>query len=341
MSNKELRVFTYGCSVTQHIWPTWADIVLHSARISGYSVFNAGLSGIGNTGIKRSVIQTHEKYRITDKDLLLVMWSSFLREDRLTNFNSHLSPNKQRLEIMKENLTRTDQISKYRAYAYYRSKIGVRHTQSGNVLNSPFYTKEFIRDYFNVEHYIINSISEISIVRKAFNLLFEGHFSIGEGLTEASELSTPLGDREGESEYTMLMDNLMLPNHWSIGTNYKENSPYVPYYACDGHPVPAEALEYVMKVIEPKLPFPIASQTIDWINIWNDLLIEQIRLHSEGIHLNKHHWAPTFVANMHRYNATNGVKTSKDVWGGIRGDEERIDVESIVQTFIGNSAEKY
>ena len=143
------RIFTYGCSVTQHIWPTWADIVLHSARISGYSVFNAGLSGIGNTGIKRSVIQTHEKYRITEEDLLLVMWSSFLREDRLTNFHSHENPNSK------------------------NKQKDVRHSQCGNVLNSPFYTKAFIRDYFNVEHYIINSISEISIVRKAFNLLFE------------------------------------------------------------------------------------------------------------------------------------------------------------------------
>lgn len=315
------RMFTYGCSVTSHIWPTWADIVLHSARISGYSVFNAGLSGIGNTGIKRSVIQTHEKYRITDKDLLLVMWSSFLREDRFTDFHSHEDPNRQR---------------------HTKNKTGVRLTQSGNVLNSDFYTKEFIRDYFNIEHYIINSISEISIVRKAFNLLFEGHFSISEGLTEGDRRIFPHDRMQIDSDevYTLhdiIHDEAILPNPWSIGRNYKDDSPYVPYYLCDGHPVPAEAMDYVMRVIEPLLPFSIKLETKQWINTWNHLLEEQIRLHSEGIHLNKHHWEPIFVDKMLRHNQINGVTTSKEIWGGSEEYGDDVDVEAILKTFIKNS----
>ena len=312
------RVFTYGCSITQHIWPTWADIVLHSARISGYSVFNAGLSGIGNTGIKRSVIQTHEKYRITEEDLLLVMWSSFLREDRITNYHCHDDPSKQR-NLKTNNL--------------------VRHSQSGNVLNTELYTKDFIRNYFNIEHYIINSISEISIVRKAFNLLFEGHFSIGEGLNEDDKRISPqsFGTFGRPKVYDMLHNEAILPNPWSIGQNYREDSPYTPYYECDGHPVPAEAMDYVMRVIEPLLPFSIKLETKQWINTWNHMLEEQIRLHSEGIHLNKHHWQPIFIDKMLRYNKSNKVTTSNEIWGGSKLHGDDIDVEAILKTFIKNS----
>jgi hypothetical protein len=317
------RVFTYGCSITQHVWPTWADIVLHSARISGYSVFNAGLSGIGNTGIKRSVIQTHEKYRITEEDLLLVMWSSFLREDRITNYHCHDDPSKQR-NLKTNNL--------------------VRHSQSGNVLNTEFYTKDFIRNYFNIEHYIINSISEISIVRKAFNLLFEGHFSLSEGVIEDDSRIFPHKRMTDDSDgvYTvhdMLLNDLKLPNPWHIGKNYMVDSPYAPWYLADGHPVPAEALEYVLNYIEPLLPFSIKTETIEWIATWNRLLLEQIRLHSEGIDKKRTTWQPIFIDEMYRYNQTNGINTNIDIWGGTKDDEGLIDVPSIIENFIKNSEE--
>ena len=315
------RIFTYGCSITQHHWPTWADIVLHSARISGYSVFNAGLSGIGNTGIKRSVIQTHEKYRITNEDLLLVMWSSFLREDRITNFNSHEHPDKQRH-------TKTNNV--------------VRHSQSGNLLNTKFYTKDFIRNYFNIEHYIINSISEISIVRKAFNLLFEGHFSIGEGLQEQDKRIFPHNRMTDDSDgvytvYDMLLNDAILPNPWSIGRDYRDDPPYAPWYLADGHPVPAEAMEYVLRVIEPLLPFSIKQETKDWINTWNDLLLEQIRLHSDGLEVNKHHWHLIFIDKMDKYNEENNIVTHTEIWGGSDDNVDSVDVEAILKTFIKNS----
>ncbi len=323
-SSNKPRVFTYGCSITQHIWPTWADIVLHSARISGYSVFNAGLSGIGNTGIKRSVIQTHEKYRLNEEDLLLVMWTSFLREDRLSDFHSHEDPATQR---------------------HTKGSRGFRHTQSGNVLNSPFYTKEFIRNYFNIEHYIINSISEISIVRKAFNLLFEGHFSIGEGLNAKDNLNDSRQHlrTHSKSVYAMLMNDLKLPNPWHIGYKYRDNPPYSPYYAVDGHPVPAEALEYVQNTIEPLLPFPIHDATIRWVNTWNHLLQEQC--HEKWVRP-KQDWQQLMSDKMTRHNLTSGVTTSKQIWGGDHADEkdsdkvdDEVDVAAIMKTFINNSAE--
>ena len=209
-----------------------------------------------------------------------------------------------------------------------------------NLLNFFFYF--FISNYFNVEHYIINSISEISIVRKAFNLLFEGHFSIEEGLKEADEVNTSgkaLVDGSNNM-IEMLLNEAILPNPWDIGRNYKDNLPYAPYYLCDGHPVPAEAMDYVMRVIEPLLPFSIKQETKEWINTWNDLLLEQIRLHSEGIDVNRHHWMPIFVDKMLRYNQSHGVTTASEIWGGSEEHGDDIDVEAIVKTFIKNSVEK-
>ena len=303
------RIFTYGCSVTAHHWPTWADIVLHSAIINCYSVFNAGLTGLGNTGIKRSLIQTHEKYDITSEDTLLVMWTSFLREDRYTHFPKQDNP---KHSVRNKHITQTN---------------------VGNVLNAPFYNRDFIRDYFCLEHYIINSISEILTCRRAFDILFEGHISIQEGIKDAHEQNA-VDSSLTDSVYATFTNGLNMPNPYSVGDYSDYLNEYALYYAVDGHPVPQHALDYVLAVVEPHLPFDILPETIAWVEQWNQLLRDQLDRYKYKLGDNKHKWAPEFHRLMRKWYSDNDVTTHRDIWGGDETWGDRVNVQSILNQFI-------
>lgn len=72
------RLFTFGCSMTRYRWPTWADIL--SQEITNFH--NYGQSGGGNLYISNSIVEANLKHNFTERDLVIVMWSSTTREDR-------------------------------------------------------------------------------------------------------------------------------------------------------------------------------------------------------------------------------------------------------------------
>lgn len=76
---KYKRIFTFGCSSTQHYWPTWADIIRYSVDIP---VENWAISGIGNVGIFHRMLECDLKHSFNKEDLIIVQWSSWTREDR-------------------------------------------------------------------------------------------------------------------------------------------------------------------------------------------------------------------------------------------------------------------
>jgi hypothetical protein len=71
------RFFTFGCSFTNYLWPTWADILSID-----YPYFqNWGHSGLGNRAIAERVAEAHVKNRFTKDDIVIVQWTSHLRHD--------------------------------------------------------------------------------------------------------------------------------------------------------------------------------------------------------------------------------------------------------------------
>lgn len=77
---KYKRLFTFGCSFTEYRYPTWANIA--SKMVPNAKFHNFGKSGAGNTFIANRITETHMKYNLNETDLVLVMWSTFCREDR-------------------------------------------------------------------------------------------------------------------------------------------------------------------------------------------------------------------------------------------------------------------
>lgn len=74
------RFFAFGCSFTEHFYPTWADVVRKSFPTSEF--YNFGKSGAGNLQISVRVAEANTRYKFNEDDLVMVMFTSFTREDR-------------------------------------------------------------------------------------------------------------------------------------------------------------------------------------------------------------------------------------------------------------------
>jgi hypothetical protein len=71
------RLFTFGCSFTKYNWPTWADVFGLEFEHSE----NWGVAGIGNVGIAQRVAECHSKNTFTRDDIIIIQWSSHIRND--------------------------------------------------------------------------------------------------------------------------------------------------------------------------------------------------------------------------------------------------------------------
>lgn len=82
------RLFAFGCSFTNCIWPTWADIAGKN-----FDLFeNWGQIGGGNSFIFYSLCEAIKKNKICSNDTVAVMWSSISREDRWIAARGWLTP---------------------------------------------------------------------------------------------------------------------------------------------------------------------------------------------------------------------------------------------------------
>lgn len=139
--NKVKRLFTFGCSFTNYRWPTWADFIGQS-----YDVYeNWGAPGAGNYYIASKLFECNQVNKLTKKDTVLVMLSSFTRFD-------YIAPNSE-------------------------------HVISGNVYSQTNISKEFLSNYWSEEYgfhmtwfclnSIINFLENIGCeyrIMSAFNL---------------------------------------------------------------------------------------------------------------------------------------------------------------------------
>lgn len=77
--SKYKRVFAFGCSFTNYVYPTWADIIFN--EIDG-ECYNYGLSGAGNLLITTRIAEANTRFNFCETDLILVMYTTAFREDR-------------------------------------------------------------------------------------------------------------------------------------------------------------------------------------------------------------------------------------------------------------------
>ena len=227
------RLFAFGCSFTNYVWPTWADILGKS--FDHYE--NWGQSGAGNLFIAASVSEAHARRQITENDTVIIMWTNVAREDRYVN--GWVTPgNIHTQSIYDDNFIRnhvTDRGCYVRDFAVMNltkkllDGIGCKYIMLSMVdMNNPrqyeHSPNDSVTDVFDVYHELVNVIRP-SVHKTIFNY-----------------------DWFGRS-----------PNNKYFGVKgFKKRDP---------HPTPLEHLEYI-DIVMPELD--ISPNTRDWLNKYND-----------------------------------------------------------------------
>jgi hypothetical protein len=119
------------------MWPTWSDIIAYDLDLY-YE--NWGLSGIGNVGISHRIFECDLKNNFTTDDLILILWSSWNREDRMNDSG---------------------------------------WITGGNIFTHHFYDKKFTKKYWFLTNDIVKNYTAMLSFRKSFEHVrnFQGNIS--------------------------------------------------------------------------------------------------------------------------------------------------------------------
>lgn len=226
---KYKRFFAFGCSMTDYWWPTWADII--GKEFSEY--YNFGRSGAGNTFIALQIAEAHQRYKFTEDDLVIVMWTSTTREDRYVK-------------------------------RYW-------HTP-GNIYTQDYYDTDYIRKYSDVRGYLIRDLGLIRLtlgmlksISCDFYMLNMSPFVKSPSHYGDYNVDNPTeGLDDVVAIYQSTIDYIS-PDLLSVSCNGKW--PQVPIahsktQKTDYHPTPTTHLDYVQRVF-PQIE--LSKNTIDWI----------------------------------------------------------------------------
>jgi len=85
---KYKRAFLFGCSFTDYMWPTWADLIAKEIEVTHVYA----KPGAGNFYIYQAVAEAIMLHNITKDDLVMVMFSNVTREDRYTRNEGWITP---------------------------------------------------------------------------------------------------------------------------------------------------------------------------------------------------------------------------------------------------------
>lgn len=120
--SKYKRFFAFGCSFTGYMWPTWADVL--SREMPQAKFYNMGHSGSGNLMISARLTEASTRFNFCETDLVIVMWTTFCREDRYL-------------------------------HGYWQCP--------GNIYTQQFYSDEFVKKYTDPKGYLLRDLALITL----------------------------------------------------------------------------------------------------------------------------------------------------------------------------------
>ena len=239
------RFFAFGCSFTQYSWITWADIISLKLSNEGYECYNFGNSGTGNQAIHSSLVTANSIYNFTDDDIIMVMWSSWNREDRYT--------------------TRKEYVNQF--FGAIPNGLTGTWVKDGNILSGgEFYDVEFIGKYWSLDNDAIKNITAIESSRKMFNITFEGDIgSCFENKNGEAREGVTLSD---EDRLFTQFSNLYMPNPMNLQGSGVKLSAHADkaLFEQDGHGLPSMHLDYIRTVIQPLVDIELTdADTDEWV----------------------------------------------------------------------------
>jgi hypothetical protein len=145
-SKKHRRLFTFGCSFTMYAWPTYADILGH--HFEHYE--NWAFPGLGNRAIAERVAECHARNNFTKDDIVIVQWSTHIRNDwhkfEIMNFdpNSFL-------------------------HIWFRKNNQIGWKTQGSIFNPNnrqyIYNDNWIKTFWDEHSYFMYSLNDISLTQ--------------------------------------------------------------------------------------------------------------------------------------------------------------------------------
>lgn len=244
------RVFTFGCSFTKYRWPTWADIVGNSFGEDKF--YNFGRSGSGNICAFNRVLEANTKYKFTKKDLILICWTNYCREDRY---------------------------------------IKGRWLSSGNIFSQQIYDKEWVSNWFDLRGALIKSSNSIAAVTELLNKIgCEYHYTSmidywkleQFGILYRNEDQSLSDIFEIYKEYYDLIDKRSMAPYLYDGSHknpvrlvIRTQPDGTPVF--DHHPNPKQHLRYAEEVVLPKLNqnIQVSDDVKNLVEKWQNKIFEK------------------------------------------------------------------
>ncbi len=212
---KYKRFFTFGCSFTEYKYPTWANIMQRNMPDAEF--YNLGKCGGGNMFIANRITEANRKFNFCETDLVMVMWSTFCREDRYT-------------------------------YDFGWKTPGNIYTQK----EYSFTTDEYLKEWGQPLTYLVRDLSIIDMTTKFIDRLpCDSLLTSSVPFDHQQDLTC---DRTKHilSVYTDLIDSypdnmfeLEMNGYWTHGSKYTET--WTPLYE-DYHPSPLRYANYLKKL---------------------------------------------------------------------------------------------
>lgn len=217
---KYKRFFTFGCSFTSYMWPTWADIT--SKEMPQAEFYNFGRSGSGNPLISYRIAEANNRYKFNETDLIMVMFTTYCREDRW------LSPE-------------------------YASAIESPHNgwlAVGNIFNNKYYPNSWVRDFADEKGYLIRDAAIIDMTTKYLESLPATSYCM---LSVPFVTNADSCDNTSESPHeirAIYQDtfNKFKPSMFELELKENWKSLENDYNFSDGHPSPIRHYNYLEKL---------------------------------------------------------------------------------------------
>lgn len=74
-----MRIFTFGCSFSNWLWPTWPDIIAYDNPNLYHE--NWALYGTSNVSIYHRLVECNLKNNFTEDDVIIVGWTTWSRDN--------------------------------------------------------------------------------------------------------------------------------------------------------------------------------------------------------------------------------------------------------------------
>lgn len=254
------RLFTFGCSLTNWIWPTWADIYA-----TDFDFFeNWGMPSAGNLFIFNSIIEANRRHKFTSNDTIVIMWSGLLRVDTYHHDRWNL------YESSNDSVRGSEIIN----FAYID---GINEWFKSKNLNYKFLSMTDYSTYSgeDVYEFYKNTIDSIKVI----NFQINSKRSIDVNMNR-------IENYKGCHEYVRDLYNHLRGNKWPDFEEYIEQYPKLAIddqmtiinreiaslqktFKNDLHPTPIQHLNSLM---EWDKDFTPSQQTLDWIQTYEDLI---------------------------------------------------------------------